>query len=61
MKVIIRRFIAEGHDLVEDVPIDKNIMMKGMAKSVEFTFGDEDINFKAHHLKAIFYSLGGAM
>ena len=59
-EVKLQRFVAKGHDLVETVEgLEPN--MKGVAQAVEFTLSGKDLNFRAHHLKAKFFSSGGIL
>ncbi len=59
-EVKIRRFITAGHELVESIE-GLDPLMVGVARAVEFSLGREDINFKAHHLKATFFTTRGLM
>lgn len=53
-EVTILRFQVPGHTLIQSTAGLKPIM-KGKAKEVEFSMGSEDLNFKAHQMKATWY------
>lgn len=57
-QVKVTRFTVPGHQLIQNIEGLKPTM-KGLAKSVEFSLADKELNFKAYQLKATFYSLGG--
>lgn len=59
-EVNVLRFIADGHELVEDVT-EHTLIMRGVAKSIELNFNGRNINFEAHHLKATFFTTRGMM
>ena len=56
-KVTLSRFEVPGHKLVETFA-QGNLLMKGLAESVEFSLGGKEVNFRAHQLKATFYMEG---
>jgi hypothetical protein len=56
-KVRLSRYIVPGHQLIESVKI-YDPLMRGVAQKVEFSLKGKDLNFKARHFKAVFYSVG---
>lgn len=52
--VAITRFIAPGHKL-QDSWKEKELLMKGIADSVDFSLNGKDLNFKAMKLKATLF------
>lgn len=59
-EVKLQSLVSEGHTLVESLE-GLDLMMKGVAQAVEFTFAGKELNFRAHHLKAMFYSPRGIL
>ncbi len=59
-EVQLQRFVAPGHELVETL-VGIEPTMTGVAKSVEFSLDGHALNFKAHHLKATFFTQKGLM
>jgi hypothetical protein len=57
-EVKIKRFATEGHELINSIE-GLDPLMVGLAQAVEFSLGREGINFKAHHLKATFFTTRG--
>jgi len=54
------RYTTEGHQLPKELD-DSNLIMAGKAESIEFSLARRELKFRAHHLKATFYSRGGLM
>jgi hypothetical protein len=59
-EVNVLSFLADGHELVENVA-DHKLIMKGIAKTVILRFSGKNINFEAQHLKATFFTTRGMM
>ncbi len=53
--VTMSRFLAEGHDLVSTME-GSQILMKGLARSIQFSLGGKSLNFQAQELRATFFS-----
>lgn len=52
--VMITRFVAPGHELQKTWK-EKQLLMKGIADSVDFSLNGKDLNFKATKLKATMF------
>lgn len=59
-EVKLQRFVVEGHELLQNIE-GFEPTMKGVAQAVEFTLAGKDLNFRAHHLKAKFFSPEGLL
>lgn len=59
-EVLMQKLIAKGHAPIETLDGLEPIM-KGFAQTIEFSLGGNDLNFRAYHLKAKFYSPKGLM
>jgi len=57
-RVDLLRYAADGHQLLESFD-DSLLLMKGIAKSVQFSFVDKNIHFRAYRIEATLYSGGG--
>jgi hypothetical protein len=55
--VHVSHFSAPGHTLVKSIAGLKPLM-SGIAQSVEFSVMDNDLNFKAHQMKATLHAIG---
>jgi len=51
-------FNTPGHRIEDISDTERTILMKGVAKSIEFFLGSDNINFHADHLKAELYPQG---
>lgn len=59
-EVEIKLFLTKGHELIE-IFEEMELIMRGLAQSVEFSLGGKNVNFRAHHLTATFYSPKGLL
>jgi hypothetical protein len=55
--VTITRFTSPGH-VLSDEPEQNAILMKGLARSIDFSLGGAEVNFRAYKLKATFFNEG---
>ncbi len=59
-QVTLSRYLTTGHTLTDDLQAGQ-VLMKGLARSIDFSLGGGSIQFRAHQFKATFFDEGGTL